>query len=399
MVAEALKTGRQRLRAAVLLVLALAVAWAAMQSAALALLRQGQAQLALLVRPGGPEIQHAQALASLREKKPVNEAALVGARKLLLGAPLNDELFSTLGLDALVDGDPKRATALMSEAFRRNPRSRPARAWLLEDHIRQGRYAEAIDQVDRLLLLRPDLQAPILKAMAVLAREPAARPGLKRITAPGHLWRPNFFWAMAAEKTDPDVMRELLGAGLNSRGLEQGAIIERYVQTGEYAKARDYWLSQVPESARKTAALIYDPDFRGLPGPAPFNWSIKQGPAGSAELGQGGGMTIDYLGSEPASMAEQSLVLQPGRYRVRVAGHILSGVTRPLLTWKLRCFGGGQEFASLDLPLAAGRPVSQTFVIPADGCRAQTLSLEGVPQEFVEIVRAEVTRVDIDKLR
>jgi hypothetical protein len=111
---------------------------------------------------------------------------------------------------------------------------------------------------------------------------------------------------------------------------------------------------------------VFNPRF--LPGgpPPPFNWRFTSGGGGVAEPQPGGGLRVLYYGREDVVLAQQLLMLAPGRYQLR------QDVATPAanLHWTLTCLPGGTRLDAVDAPIT---------VPPA--CTAQRLELRGTMPE------------------
>ena len=124
--------------------------------------------------------------------------------------------------------------------------------------------------------------------------------------------------------------------------------------------------------------LIFNPGFRDISAPPPFDWAFGSSSAGYAEPGNGS-MQVDFYGRDNAILAAQTLLLSPGTYAFQSPA---SGtVAQDSLIWTLTCVSGGPPLLQLDLGAQSpGRPVS--FTVPAGKCSAQLLALNGRGQDM-----------------
>ena len=82
-------------------------------------------------------------------------------------------------------------------------------------------------------------------------------------------------------------------------------LIQSMVLANDYAGAEAMWtrLSGVSERG-----LLYNPQFRDLPAPPPFNWNYGSGSSGVAEPSGRGGLDVIYYGREDATLANRCCV-------------------------------------------------------------------------------------------
>jgi hypothetical protein len=160
--------------------------------------------------------------------------------------------------------------------------------------------------------------------------------------------------------------------------------VNNLVRQGEVDRAYRLWreFGKIPDSGAGKG--LYDPGFRGLPGSAPFNWSLTAGAEGVAERASGGTLQASYYGRTDLVLAEQLLMLQPGRYRLQFDAEGDAKGEDSKLAWTLTCLGSNAQL--VQVPLAGvtftPRTLGASFSVPASGCRAQWLRLGGGAAEF-----------------
>ncbi len=100
------------------------------------------------------------------------------------------------GLAASANGELERATALMEAARQRSPRLALVRAWLLNEYVRTGRYADALAEAGPVMRLAPESREQIYALVAELATRPEAGEAVRAAlaanpdwAAPFNLWR------------------------------------------------------------------------------------------------------------------------------------------------------------------------------------------------------------------
>ena len=119
-------------------------------------------------------------------------------------------------------------------------------------------------------------------------------------------------------------------------------------------------------------------------------------PDGSAEFRAPKGLTASYLGAAPATLAQQTILLSPGRYALSV---VASGTDEyNQLAWVITCAGRSDPVVTTRLLKLSDRrqKYSAIFQIPASGCEAQQLALTGTPGEFPRTADAEIDTIRIE---
>ena len=106
------------------------------------------------------------------------------------------------------------------------------------------------------------------------------------------------------------------------------------------ARALRLWREFAGLPAGPDHKAVHDGRFQGLPGAAPFNWSINSGSAGVAERIPAPALQVEFYGRETIELARQLMVLRPGRYRLefRAEGNAKGDDSR--LAWRIFCQGG-----------------------------------------------------------
>jgi hypothetical protein len=306
------------------------------------------------------------------------------AAQLLAIAPLDPIALTYLALVADKKGDIGRARRLMTLALRSDGRSVRARLWLMDQDLRHRRYGSAIDHFDRLVWIGPRGAAAPINVMAGIVRDPASHAPLARKLATNPSWRGSFLYALNQQGVSPDVIYQLTpqGSAKSQVLFEQSALLQSLLKNKEYERAYLAWINFLPEASLKQLGPVYDPQFQEMPGPLPFNWKLSDGIDGSSEFSKPRGLNASYLGGNAATLAEQTLLLSPGRYRLSV---IASGSDENnQLSWTITCQTVGEPLRALKITgLNGGRQRYTTqFDVPAADCGAQRLALVGSPVEF-----------------
>lgn len=329
--------------------------------------------------------------------------ALAAAREAAAAEPLAYESFFIAGRAAEQAGRYDQATRLMEESRRRRPSYSPTRLLLMGYYARAARYEEALAEADAAMRLSSQARIAIVPVLADMIRYRAARPGLAKALADNPVWREAFI-AAAKQKARPEDVAALL-AELRARkpaqgvGLESALLVETLVRSGRFAEGREEWLKLVPPGERARAGLLFDGDFAGGSAPPPLNWSFGTGEGGRAEIARAGGgepahLSTSYFGGQATILAEQTLVLPPGRYVLSLAAKADRAQLSGEISWRLRCLPSGNEIGGLRLQQFKQSYVRHqfAFVVPA-GCPAQRLTLAGAPGDLAQPVNADFAQL------
>ncbi|HEX2762680.1 MAG TPA: tetratricopeptide repeat protein [Allosphingosinicella sp.] len=341
--------------------------------------------------------------AAARPVPALPDGPLAAARGGAAAEPLAWEPFFVAGRAAEQAGRYQDAMRLMEEARRRRPSYSPARLLLMGYYARFARYDEALAEADAAMRLSSQARIAIVPVLADMIRYPGARPGLAAALAEDPVWREAFV-AAARDKARPEDVAALLAELRRRRpahgaGLEAALLVQTLVRSGRFAEGRAEWLKLVPPAERARAGLVFDGDFVGARAPAPFNWSFASGEGGRAEIARAGGgepahLSVSYFGAQAAMLAEQTLVLTPGRYLLSVG---VKGDRQQLsgeISWRVRCLPAGPELGALRLqqfrPAYVGERLA--FAVPA-GCSAQKLVLAGAPGDLAQPVNVDFAQM------
>ncbi len=412
-------------RAACLLAASALLGWLSIRNAAILLFATARPTLAEAFWPASGTALAADARARVLAAGGVAGSQVrTLARAALVRSPASDAPLVLHALAASGDGDLRRASALMTAAVARNPRNDVARYWLFDHAIRTGDYAAGLAQVGPALRLREGTRGPILALVAGLLDIPAAAPAVRAILATDPDWRTGFFQTQATAGTDPARLAELL-LGLppprrpGAPMLEQRAVLYAAINRGQFALAHDVWRATLRTPSGlgmppAPGATVYDPDFAGLPGAPPFNWSLQPGEGATAAMVTHShgldrtALAITFHGTVSAVVAEQYIVAKPGAYtlslRTRaVASPVTSPVASPVassvdarLFARVRCASDDALLAQLPIALQTALVAASAPVTVPQDCAALRLQLAGEPGERVGIARAELTAFHLD---
>ncbi len=392
----------------------LVVGWFIARNMAVRLYSGTQPQFAALFVPrSGP----ADAQMALDRVVSANGVADEVSRALFHSAlrhePLIAEPFMLAGLDASGANDLDRARRLMEEARRRNPRATIARFWLLDDYLRGGNYAGALEEVGPILALQSQADSAIVALVTALIDVPQARPALVAKLRTNPFWRRDFFAQASASPSLVDQVPALLAAApyradARASTSEQRALVQALIKQGRYREAYDRWRDLLPPAYAQRAATVYDGNFEGWPGATPFNWTLRSDRAGSvrsiaaSDLPEGHAVEIGYQSDKPAMLAEQLVLLPAGpqhlAFRVRRTG--TEGGGDAALSVRAACAAPRRDLARVSLrdlaPEASERVLD--FTVPVS-CQAVRITFGAEPGTVAGALDAQLTGVRVTPRR
>lgn len=327
---------------------------------------------------------------------PASQAEALGA---LADYPIAEEPFLLAAVSALAAGESARGEKLLLEARSRNPRSRMTRLLLLDRYLRNGRIEEASGEIAGLTTLVPETARVLVPELARMAMDPRTAPAMRAVLRREPALLGGVLARLAATKASPEAIMDLAGPMAAQRSADpdawQSVLVRRLIEEGDLPRAYALWRTFTGVGGEGTAKGLYDADFSGLPGSAPFNWRLTANGDGAAER-QNGALQVAYYGRTPMMLAEQLLLLAPGRYRLSFEAEGDASGEGSRLVWSLACVGS--QGSLLELPLSNVGPSPSSFAaeatVPA-GCRGQWLRLRGLAAEFPTEQSATIRKVRV----
>jgi len=350
-----------------------------------ALSRAAETQLALAATPGE------------------RERAVSLARRSLLREPLEGGPLRILADHAERNGGTTQARRIRILLDQRTRRDAENEAWLFGDALNRGDYSAAFEHAD--VLMRQDVNAPgrLSPVLVSVLEAQNAADVMARMLATRPSWREAFMRYAVSDAVEPRTAGLLLHAMARTPApptdYELRPLIARLVEQGRYRQAYATWRALLPPGAPE--GPIYDPEFAGAPGAPPFNWRLAQGLASSIMVinHDGPALRVESRGTGAETLAEQLLVLNPGRYRL--SGRMLfsgEGAGEAPL-WRLECAGGGALLAKApDVPRQVSwRGFAVEFEVPVGGCEAQWLRLGAALDQGFGVAEAQFARLRIER--
>lgn len=375
------------------------LAWAVVRTAAANEFARKYPLLVQRVAPAHPKVVFSLArLEFATSRGQLSSQTLDRLKEASRAAPVAEEPLLYIGMAAAFQ-DRARASELFKEVARREPRSRLARLFLLDDHLRAARVPEATIEIAALMRLIPQTNKVLLPELAKFARDPRTAGALQRTLEADPELKQALLSHLASTGKDVDLVFRLAGAEAGSGRKPAGwqlALLKKLAADGDVRRAHALWQRLDPTAS---GTLIYDPGFTGRAAPAPFGWVFSSGSGGVAEPASGGKLEIQYYGRENADLAKQLLVLDPGSYQLsmRVAGK--SNDNTSGISWSVVCHDNERELGVLKVRELSftEKPLSLSFVVPSSGCRAQSLILAGLSKEFPATESLTISALQLTK--
>ena len=373
-----------------------------MKSAAVDALVRGNPFAAAGFAPDHPRIPLRYAMIEFQQKSgKISPGVARAAIQSLQRAPLVEEPFLIAALNSLLEGHEIKAEALLQEARRRNPRAEVTRILLLDRYLRTERVQKAASEIAAISRLVPGTAEVLTPQLAKYAVEPKTRGSLAAVLRSDPGMRDMLLQHLAQANADPKIILELAGPLPSAPPPEppywQALLLQSLVKKGEIEMAHGLWSRFAQVQRPKTAQMVYDGAFRGLPGSFPFNWHFASSPAGVAEPNKSSGLQVDYYGRVDAELASQLLVLKPGRYRLafQAAGDVPERGSS--LAWLVICQPGSVSIATIPITKLsyADKQIRGEFVVPQSGCPAQWLRLMGTAAEFPTALNATISNLQV----
>ncbi len=361
-----------------------------------------------------------------------------GYAALLAGASGPDPNRTTTPLDvATVD-------AKWQARLARNPTDFPALVILALNLERQGKIGEASAAMREAMRLAPAEEQMLLEASAFYLRngeEPHALAILRRAvelnpTAAREVWPlftaalnsgrnddffaaaardnpkwwPGFFDRACKEATDLGAVERAFAARAATGKVtssERTCVIERLEHDGEWSRAYQTWINSLPNEQRQRIGFVYNGDFEHPISNVGFDWIVAPQDGVNVEPQQIQGargkraLRIEFVrklwGRVPV---QQYLVLVPGKYRFEGRGRADGLDTWIGVQWGLYCLKGegvpGRHLASSDRFRGTSEWIEfhNDFTVPKD-CPVQLLRFElASPKEDLATPENVVTRLN-----
>ncbi|MBA3512356.1 hypothetical protein [Sphingomonas sp.] len=321
-------------------------------------------------------------------------ATLARVDEIARKAPLAVEPFLIKGAMAQVDGRQEQAERLFLAARSRNPRSAAARYFLAERYLATVQVAPALAEIAALSRLFTGARSQFGPALASFAQMPGTVPQLRRFFRTSPELEPFVLAHLADNGKNADLIIALWG----KRPVDpeasppewQARLLRKLIEQGQFAKAYAIW--RLVSGIDRGAGTIFNPGFRKIAAPAPFNWDFSA-TGGVVEPAPGERLQVIYYGRNPAVLAEQLLMLPPGRYRLGMDISDAPGVGGEI-AWIVSCMPRPEPI--FRLPIDRKGLLAGQFTVPQN-CPAQRIQLAAFPGDFPQTQEFTIGRLTLIK--
>lgn len=309
------------------------------------------------------------------------------AADTLSKAPFDVAALRVYGLtEARAPGSADRADQLLTQAGNWSLRDDPSHAWLVGQRLRQGNYASAFAHADTIARRIEDRQPAIFQLFTTAALSDSRSLGpLVRLLAINPPWRSAYIQSLVG-RDEAAPLQAALAERLQSTDhpmtpVELGTLYSTWLGKGRIAGIKEIRrrLNRPALGQTPTNGSFEDELAMG-----PLDWQFESSPRFSVLMIQDDArptqtaLRVEMRGDSDDMVAQQLLLLEPGRYRV--AGEVRTELGQtPGVGWAVFCYESGQR-----LGIQATTPARQVwqgfrfeFEIPASGCTAQWLRLSG----------------------
>ena len=357
---------------------------------------------------------HPQALLVLAERQ-LTQGKLAesraNARRLLAHEPLQGAAFRLLAEAADREGRRDEAWRLYLIAEKRAPRDLQTRAWLTQRYLERGDFAQALEQVDRILRMAPQRARSINPVLAQLAQDPAFAEALAAKLRQGPPWRAGLLNSLRDPKAgNPVAVGRVMQALQRQGGLkpeEYAQWLDNLMTQGRWGEAYARWAGPLPKPDGRLP-LVYNGNFAQLPSDVGFDWRLRRTPGVILQFepeSEAGGQVayLHFLDRRvPSAGLEQALMLSPGAYRLSVRMRAQALRSELGLQWTVQCPGPAGVVGRTDAidGSFAWRTFEADVTIPDAGCPGQWLRLVNpVPSGAAQRVVGELWLDDVKLVR
>jgi len=351
---------------------------------ALSKLLQAEGQPSLRINPLDVDARVAVVSAALSASNlDVGQLAALEAqtRQAIALEPVDARLRSLLGEIELRKNEPEAAQAAFLSAQEISKTEQLSLRRLIAGSIERRQTAEAIRYIDLFLRRWPGNFADVAPIVPPLLQDPAAYTQTLNALQARPPWRFSLIRAFA--RSDSGLASRLLldlstGPAPASEG-ELNTVLTALLREKQYQAARRLFLFTLPDQSWDRAGLVFNPRFLPDGSSLPFEWIYRNTAAAYLQPSTTepqNGMTVRFL-DKPARDVQlrQTLVLEPGRYRLKLTSSGASLKVPRGLYWQLRCLDGRNELARLDIGEGTYRNQASVVDFEVADCPAQSLDL------------------------
>lgn len=331
--------------------------------------------------------------AAAASRTPSN-AVLRTVKQAAASSPLAIEPLLVESAMQLGRGQAANGERLLAEVLRRDPRNLAARHLLADLYARQGRPAEALEQIAAIGQRLPAAHASLAPAVARFFLQPGSTAAVRSVLSRNDDLREKVLVELARDAVNTDLVLSLsgrTGRGGTSPRPWQSQLVASLISAGEYRRALEVW--EQFHGAQPRSGGLFNPQFTAT-APAPFNWRLAQEAEGVAEATGSGGVRLTSFGRTDVVLASQMILLSPGQWQLayRVTGE--QGESDRFQS-VVRCLPGGEQVFRKALRHGEQQ---QRFKIPETDCKAQFLELKATSSGLARTVEVELSRLALSRV-
>lgn len=299
-------------------------------------------------------------------------------------APGDARLRSAMGEIVLREGDAEAAAALFSQAHKLAQTERYALHALISRAIEDRNDREILRLIDVSLRRWPGSYSQFELILLTLAADPTSYDAVAALLNTNPPWRTRFLVSLArmegGEAQTFAILQDLMDGPTPPSRPEIASVVQLLATRGQYREAYRLFLFSLSEEEWLRAGLIHNGLFAATSGIPPFDWTYASNAYAEVSLGNqsrlASGATVRFFNRPTRRVnLQQTLVLEPGAYRLRLETSARSLIAPRGLYWTLRCVTPTVELARLDLK--QGTYLDNELVVEfiVDNCPAQILEL------------------------
>lgn len=391
----------------IVIILGVWLAWQVVRGAATAHLPP---QTALRLAPGSAHLLSRAAEGELKAGRP--ETARRLAQRALQKAPLNVRALRVAGLAAMETGDEASADRILTLAGNWSLRDDLVHGWLVARRMRQNQSASALAHADTLMRRRIDMQPAYFDMMIALAlkNDTQAQGALVRLLQRDPPWRTGFF-LHAAAKRETTPVAAAAAAALATEGAPlteaERSLVYSALVRWELSAALPPLRSRLEGDDRPT---LTDGGFESGGGAAPFGWRMPTAPGVLSEIavnpeGDGHGLYASLGDMGGRTVAEQLVLLTPGRWRLTGRLRAEQNLPQDRVAWTVTCASAAAASTQPAVTLPLGPVRSGAWrrfsgdVVVSQACPALWLRLVSLPQDRRRSLDLRIDDVAFSPLR
>ena len=305
--------------------------------------------------------------------------------------PLEGRAYRILGQLADVEKKPQAALELYKKAVHYSPRDVQSHLWLLNYALRTENAEAAVAHLDIMLRLQPNLEQQLQPMIGGLAVHPISQASLIDVLKEKPAWRSS---AINNLLSQPEAAERYALFFDRLTAATHGGLIEAEQQawtralnlSQQWSLSYLNWASQLPAATQMKLGNLFNGSFEDEPLGGEFDWIFERIPGAIIDRayrdGAVGEMALRVRFDDrrvPFSGVRQTLVLQPGHYRLSGRGLPDNLRTDLGLVWAVECSGGNVSLGISEPFKGSSREwqaFSVEFVILIDQCPAQWLRLK-----------------------